>query len=879
MTASDGEALAVEALATIRADIDSARSKAERALQQATQADHPKAASLAERALGLVAQQEGDLTESVAHLRRSIEIAERGGLWECAASARMSLCGTLAIKGAWGPALREADRAAAVLDGQEHARVLVQRATVLWLWGHLDDRSIAEYDHALPVLEECRDTHWLRRLHLNRGLLLFQRGELDRAESDLREAERLAIHDGQHRAVAHARQSLGLVASRRGNVPEALAWFDKADQYFRARNEVDATLECDRCEALISARLLDEARHHAQLALNRFLREGRDVYAATAYLRLAEAALAQGDLTTARSAADTAARSFSDHDQSRRARLAQLISLQATFLSGDRSANLLHSTREVAADLERHDFRVQAIEARLLGAQVAIDLGDVAAARDELARARRARWRGPVPVRVRAWHAEALVRLAEGNRRGAQSALQAGMRVVDEHRMVLGASDLRARAAGFASDLAVTGLRLAVQDGSPGRVLTWAERWRAGARWLDPPRPPADRKLAAHLGELRSVVARIERANLEGRSAIRLRSRQAEIEELVKSRARTARGLLAAITEPIPAIDAMVDDLGESALVELVQLDHEVLAVTARDGELGLVRLGELAEVQAELDHLLFAFRRLSRGRGKSASLASAGSAASAAARRLEHHLLDPLSDAIQDRPIVMVPTGSLHAVPWSALPSLRDRAVTVAPSLAAWQRAARRPDPPPGHAAFVAGPDLEHAASEIRTLARGYPNARRLTGRRATCAATCELLDGAALAHVAAHGHFRTDNPLFSSISLADGPLTVYDLERLRRAPERVVLAACETGLSAVESGDQLMGLAAALLALGTCTLIASVFPVPDEATRSLMVEVHRRLRGGVAPVEALAGAQAGARTETERVVSAAFVCFGSGR
>ena len=41
--------------------------------------------------------------------------------------------------------------------------------------------------------------------------------------------------------------------------------------------------------------------------------------------------------------------------------------------------------------------------------------------------------------------------------------------------------------------------------------------------------------------------------------------------------------------------------------------------------------------------------------------------------------------------------------------------------------------------------------------------------------------LDGAWLAHIAAHGIFRADSPLFSSLRMHDGPLTVYDFEQLR--------------------------------------------------------------------------------------------------
>jgi len=113
----------------------------------------------------------------------------------------------------------------------------------------------------------------------------------------------------------------------------------------------------------------------------------------------------------------------------------------------------------------------------------------------------------------------------------------------------------------------------------------------------------------------------------------------------------------------------------------------------------------------------------------------------------------------------------------------------------------------------------------------------------------------------------------------LADGPLTVYDLERLRRTPDTIVLSACDSGLSAVHPGDELMGLASALFALGTKTLIASVVPVPDEATRALMLAFHRALQSGSTPAAALAAARGAVGTgPAERVAAAGFVCFGAG-
>jgi CHAT domain-containing protein len=165
-----------------------------------------------------------------------------------------------------------------------------------------------------------------------------------------------------------------------------------------------------------------------------------------------------------------------------------------------------------------------------------------------------------------------------------------------------------------------------------------------------------------------------------------------------------------------------------------------------------------------------------------------------------------------------------------------------------------------------------------VAALGRTYPDAITIASPSATVAKVAGALDGAAMAHVAAHGNFRADNPLFSSLRLADGPLTVYDLECLSRAPTRMVLSACEVGLSAARAGGELMGLSAALLSLGTAALVASVVAVPDAATRGLMLAFHRRVARGAAFAEALAGAQAEmSRGGRYAPATAGFVCFGA--
>jgi CHAT domain-containing protein len=292
---------------------------------------------------------------------------------------------------------------------------------------------------------------------------------------------------------------------------------------------------------------------------------------------------------------------------------------------------------------------------------------------------------------------------------------------------------------------------------------------------------------------------------------------------------------------------------------------------------------GPTADAAAEVDTLRFALRRLATGHGRAASLQAARDLFDHARRTLNVFLLDPIRKDLDDRPLVLVPTGSLHALPWAALPALVGRPVTVAPSAALWLASAA----PTPHAfsagpgvALVAGPGLAGAQAEVTDLAARYSGARVLTGPDATVSAVTAAVDGAEMAHIAAHGTFRADNPLFSSLTLADGALTVYDLERLRTAPRRVVLSSCDAGLSAVRPGDALMGLAAAVLGLGTETLVASVSPVPDDGASVLMAALHADMVAGAGPAMALARAASSLDVGDDRMqaVAAGFACFGSG-
>jgi hypothetical protein len=245
---------------------------------------------------------------------------------------------------------------------------------------------------------------------------------------------------------------------------------------------------------------------------------------------------------------------------------------------------------------------------------------------------------------------------------------------------------------------------------------------------------------------------------------------------------------------------------------------------------------------------------------------------------RLQEQILAMAAQDLGNGPLVIVPPAALHPVPWGLLPALADRAVTVAPSALAWLHA--RGIEPPGDrtVAVVVGPGLKGAGAEAVALADRYANAEILTAGMATAEKVLLSLEGRWLAHIAAHGTFRPDNPLFSSLLMEDGPLTVHDLQRLGRAPYRLVLSCCDSGVTASAGADELLGLVAALGQLGTAGVLAPVVPVNDAATVQLSLVLHERLATGATASQALRDARLSTGDDPCAYATArAYVAFGA--
>ena len=819
----------------------------------------------------------GDAERAVASLRRAVALATDGAVDRAdrplVARFRISLALALAETGRTAAALAQLRAAAPEVDADGRPRLLAQRSLVLLHAGRLREADEAA-DAAVAAAVANGDRLTEARSLVNRGIVRLQAGHLAAAETDLRAAAELADALDQRLLAAAVLHDLALVYARRGEIPRALEAFADAAgrlEQLASPGRTLVNLERDRAECLLLAGLAEEAAESSARAEALAASYGSAVTEAEAALLLAAALLRTGATGEALAAAERARTAFQRAGRPGWTAYAQYVALRVRTAdtstpvdAGDR-----RQAHRVARRLTETGWTAEADQALVVLALLELRAGELRRARRLLDHVPAARRRGAVADRVQAWYAEAELRAMAGDRAGARRAVRAGMRIVEEHADALGAAELQASAAAHGSDLAALGTALALASGRPADVLTWADRWRAWTLARPATRPDSDTTRARAVGDIRALNVELREADPGSREFVSLRRRLRAAEQELRDRSRTGTGPGLGGPGGLRAAD-LAARLDGRVLVELLESDGVLHAVVGGAGRpLSLHTLGP-ADTAGDLTSLLAALMRLARPNGERWLEAAVDAAAT-----LDDRLLLPL-DLPPDARLVVVPSRSLHGVPWRVLPSLAGRPVTVAPSAALGLRAvARRAGSTTS--AFVAGPGLPGAADEVEQLAADHAG-QALVGAAATVDACLELAAAVGVLHVAAHGSLRADNPAFSSLELADGPLTVYDLDQLQAVPDLVVLPACDVA-RAGRIGDELVGVAHTLLGQGVRAVIAPVLPVPDRATARLMCAVHRRLADGDDPAAALAAA--GASLDLDRaadhLAAAAFVCLGS--
>jgi len=387
--------------------------------------------------------------------------------------------------------------------------------------------------------------------------------------------------------------------------------------------------------------------------------------------------------------------------------------------------------------------------------------------------------------------------------------------------------------------------------------------------------PKLSKKLKTLREELNWFYSRLNRAgeaeteNLQGEA----KRREKEIAETMrqiestKSGGVNPRAFRSRINGQADEYKRLQNHLGEKkALIEFVNFDGKISVFAITDKKIHFITdLAKEDEIVALLENLQFQFGALRYGaKNLGKFIVELKKRADSHLRKLYKKLIEPFVGLVENRDLIVVPVGSLHYVPFHALYDggkylIETREVVYSPSAAVWQSLNEKPERNLERVLLIGFADekIPLVNREIEAIQKIFGKSKVFTGEKATFAAYTENAPKFDVLHLACHGQFRAENPLFSSLHLADGWITVRDICSQKLQADLVTLSACETGLNKIFAGDEILGLARGFLSAGANSLVLSLWTVSDEATTELMKDFYENLQRGASVSASLRLAQ----------------------
>lgn len=827
----------------------------------------PVVHALADWTAGIACAVQGRMTEAVAAFDRAAAGLRSAGLPDPAAQTQVPKIMALAMLG------RLDDAAACAEAAQRELRRLGNLA------------AAGRVSLNLGGLQLRRDHYPEAARHYREAAVLLARvgdhassvsadgglGDALAAMGDFAEARRIFARAGM-RSQAHGLalpaaivdESLALLALARGDHRQALAGLESARRRYEALDmpQYLAIAEKQLADAYLELRLLPEALALLDRAVAEFARLECPPEQAWALLQRGRAQLGLGGPAAAEASFAEAAVLFAAQDNPVGGATVALARAEAALAGGDAAAALGFAEAAGSAfdTAAQADGRLRAAALRAQALLAAGRRDDAAAAlRVTLAQAQ-SQQQADVQVRCLTGLGQVAEDPAE-----ARAAFDAAIELAEAQRRVLPGDEIRAA---FLTDRLRPyreRLRLALQAGDAADALQQQERFRA-------------RALGERLAETPDEAGKRERLGWLYRRVQRLQAEQGESPRLGEELRRTEQDLLEAerrrrlalpVAEAggdgfgVPALQAALG-VGE-ALVEYGELDDELHAFVVTRDAVRLVRgLARWPDAVASVRALRFQLDALRHGAAPLRQhLAVLTRRAELRLAQLRDAVWAPLQPALAGvQRVLVVPVGALAAAPFGALDE--HRLLALAPSARVALRGLQRAAPVPRRAvALGESSALPYAGREAQAVAAGFGGqGLALVGADASLAALQGCVAGAGVVHLACHAHFRADNPRFSALHLADGPLTADLAETLNLAGATVVLSACETGLA--DAGDESVGLVRAFLVAGAARVVASLWPVDDAVTARLMADFYAALRAGESPAQALRAAQQALKAST---------------
>ena len=302
----------------------------------------------------------------------------------------------------------------------------------------------------------------------------------------------------------------------------------------------------------------------------------------------------------------------------------------------------------------------------------------------------------------------------------------------------------------------------------------------------------------------------------------------------------------------------------DTVLVEYYIVREKLVVFLITHNDVQAIRLeGNLNRILELMQRLQLNLRTVPKSPPR--ALAALTANAKTIFRQLHDLLIAPVEELFAGySKLIIVPHASLHYLPFHALYDgnsyLVERyEISYLPSSSSL-RYCRELRPVVEHSAVVVGHSngnhLPHAVEEARTIA-AILNGQTFLEEQASVAQLSQLIPSCRIFHLAAHGDFRLDNPLFSGLALAGGWLTTMDIFNLRLRASLVTLSACQTGRNVVGGGDELLGLMRAFLSGGAASVVLTLWAVEDHSTAQIMESFYRQMAANRNKGESLRHAQ----------------------
>ena len=873
--------LSDEILRLSRSDPNLAEELAEDACWLAERSGDDYCRGRARRSLGHMHALRGRYPEALRSYGEAVELFERAEReTEVGITLNSSLM-PLSYLGRYAEAVQRAERARTIFERHGEDRRLTLLAVNLANIHFRQDRfeeALTLYRRTLDLLREPEDVQAIAVVLRNVLVCQIGLGDFSQALEAHRRARAFCLENGLTQLVMECDYNVAYLHFLQGDYSRALELFEEARQECRAAGDRyhQALCDLDEAEIYLELNLIPEAREVAGRALTEFEALGMGYEAAKALIFQAMAA----------GRSDRSDRSLDLFARARALFVEQENQIWPALVDYHRAALLARSgddgeARRLAESARRFftdtPFSSRAALCELLIAELDLKAGDTASALDHCAAAQeRLATAGGAPIvnfQAEMVRGEAFTR--RGQRSKAREAFEGASRILEDLRLHLSVSAFRIS---FFKDRVrvysrLFALSLEGETPDPEAAFSFAET--AKSRHLLELLTPLDalprevraqgvegeelRRLRARLG----LAYRLTDAEELGREAPRqerlsfLRQRSAEIEsQLVyflrklEGRSPAPSGLAAGV--PCAEIRSLLAP--DQTLLEYFESGGRFYALVLTSRDLHVEPLATSEAVRRVLALLQF---QLSKFRLRDEFLEDFGGLVSRATHEhleeLFAGLVAPIRRRLDGEHLIVVPHGPLHYVPFHALFDggrylIDDFAVSYAPSASVYHRCATRTPSVRRRSLVLAVSDPRAPAieEEARAVAAALPGARVLVGDEATESALQEEGPHSRFIHLATHGWFRRDSPKFSALRLADSRLTFLDLRRLRLPSDLVVLSGCSTGLSVVEGGDELLGLASGVLSAGAQSVLVSLWDVDDRSTVAFMRSFYRELAGG---------------------------------